>query len=41
VIHLQTLATGDFEFMGVKTETIKNGCMDVGDVVAIGDGVKP
>ena len=35
MFHLQSLAAGYFESMGVQAELMENGCVDVGDVVAI------
>ena len=40
MINLQPLAAGDFQFAGVQAQLLQDRRMDVGDVVAVLDGVK-
>ena len=39
MIDFQPLASGNFEFAGVEAPLVENGGVDVGDVVAVLDGV--
>jgi hypothetical protein len=40
VVDLEAFASGDFEFAGVEAKLVKNGGVDVGDVVTILGRVK-
>ena len=40
VIHIEAFAGGEFEAAGIEAELVQDGGMDVGDVMAIFNGVE-
>ena len=40
MFHFEAFAAGDFQAAGIEAELVQHGGVDVGDVVAVLDGVR-